>query len=126
MSTFIGLDLTISGNLVSSGKVQVEGEVQGDVRGRDVTVGEKALVSGGIVAEEVTVGGTVQGSIRGQHVKLLSTARFEGDVYYKLLGLMSGAHFEGKSQRVDDPLAPAAKPDMPASAVMPPARPPAP
>ena len=111
MSSFIGLDLTVTGKLVSKGKVQVEGEVQGDVRGLDVVIGEKALVAGGIVAEDVTVGGTVQGSIRGQRVKLLATSRFDGDMYYQSLGLAPGAHFEGRSHRVADPVASAPKSD---------------
>jgi len=38
----IGPDLTINGNLISKGEVQIDGEVQGDIQGTYVVIGEKA------------------------------------------------------------------------------------
>ena len=61
----IGAGLTITGNLESKGEVQVEGEVQGDVHAQYIVIGERARITGALIAEEIVVRGNVQGSIRG-------------------------------------------------------------
>jgi cytoskeletal protein CcmA (bactofilin family) len=101
----IGPELQVTGNLVSRGEVQIEGEINGDVHGSHVLVGENATVTGGIVADEVVVRGHVMGSLRGKRVLLQSTCRVEGDVYHQTLAIEQGAYFEGKSRRTEDPTA---------------------
>ena len=107
----IGSDLTIVGNLVSKGEVHIDGQIQGDLHAMQVTIGEGARITGGIVADEVIVRGAISGSIRGRRVVLQSSSRVEGDVFHQQLGIEQGAYFEGKSRRVDDPLAGVAAPD---------------
>lgn len=101
----IGPELQITGNLVSRGEVQIEGEINGDIHGSHVLVGEKATVTGGIIADEVVVRGHVMGSVRGKRVLLQSTSRVEGDIYHLTLAIEQGAYFEGKSRRTEDPTA---------------------
>jgi cytoskeletal protein CcmA (bactofilin family) len=98
-------DLTIVGNLRTTGDVQVEGTVQGDIRAHLLTVGESANIEGEIVADDVVVTGKVTGRVRGLKVRLTSTARVEGDIIHKTIAIESGAHFEGSVQRAEDPLA---------------------
>lgn len=102
-------DLTILGNVRSSGDIQVEGSVEGDIRAQMLIVGETATVKGEIVADEVVVHGRVIGRLRGLKVRLSSSARCEGDIVHKTIAIESGAHFEGSVQRQDDPLGKAAK-----------------
>lgn len=109
----IGPDLTINGNLVSKGEVQIDGEVQGDIHGTYVVIGEKARITGGIVAEEIVVRGHVMGSVRGKRVMLQSSSHVEGDIYHQALAIEQGAFFEGKSRRSEDPMAGVTKPDIP-------------
>jgi cytoskeletal protein CcmA (bactofilin family) len=108
----IGPDLTINGNLTSKGELQVDGEVQGDITGTSVVIGERARITGILLAEEIVIRGQVMGSVRGMRVSLLSTSRVEGDIYHQALIMEQGAFFEGKSTRSDDPLAepPASQP----------------
>ncbi len=100
----IAADLLISGNLVSKGEVQIDGEVQGDISGTHVVVGERARITGSIIADEVVVRGHVMGSIRGKRVMLQSSCHVEGDVFHQALAIEQGAFFEGKSRRSSDPL----------------------
>ena len=109
--SIIGPDLTIMGNLVSNGEVQVDGEVQGDLHGTHVVIGEKARITGGVNAEEVVVRGHVMGSIRGRKVMLQSSSHVEGDVHHQSLAIEQGAYFEGKSRRSEDPLSGLQRPD---------------
>jgi cytoskeletal protein CcmA (bactofilin family) len=97
-------DLTILGNVKSSGDIQVEGTVEGDVRAQMLIVGETATVKGEVIAEEVIVHGRVVGRLRGLKVRLSASARCEGDIVHKTIAIESGAHFEGSVQRQDDPL----------------------
>mgnify|MGYP001828145477 CR=1 FL=1 len=108
--SIIGPDLTIMGNLISSGEVQVDGEVQGDLHGTHVVVGEKARITGGIMAQEIVVRGHVMGSIRGNKVMLQASSHVEGDVHHQSLAIEQGAYFEGKSRRATDPLADVVRP----------------
>lgn len=108
----IGPDLIVAGNLVSKGEVQIDGEVQGDVHSSYVVVGEKARITGSIIADEVVVRGQVMGSIRSKRVMLQATSHVEGDIHHSALAIEQGAFFEGKSRRSDDPTAGVARPEL--------------
>jgi len=98
-------DLTVTGNLVTSGDIQIEGTVEGDIRAHLLTVGDGATVKGECVADDVVVNGRVVGCVRGLKVRLTASARVEGDIIHKTIAIESGAHFEGSVKREDDPLA---------------------
>lgn len=103
-ASVIGADLSITGNLESKGEVQVEGAVQGDIHAQRIVIGDRARITGALIAEEIVVRGTVEGSIRGNAVTFQSSSRVEGDVFHKSLAIEQGAYFEGKSRRSDDPM----------------------
>lgn len=104
-ASVIGVDLVIHGNLTSKGEVQIEGEVQGDIHATHIVIGERARVTGGIVAEECVIRGHLLGTVRGRRVLLQSSSHVEGDIYHQTMAIEQGAFFEGKSRRTDDPLA---------------------
>ena len=104
VASVLSSDLTIMGNVRSSGDIQVEGTVEGDIRAHTLIVGEGATVKGEVIAEEVVVHGRVVGRLRGLKVRLSQSARCEGDIVHKTIAIESGAHFEGSVQRQDDPL----------------------
>lgn len=97
-------DLTITGNMKTTGDIQVEGTVEGDIRAHLLTVGEGATIRGEIVADDIVINGRVVGRVRGLKVRLTSSARVEGDIIHKTIAIESGAHFEGSVQRQEDPL----------------------
>lgn len=101
----IGEDLTVEGNVISKGEVQLEGEIKGDCHCISLVIGDKALIEGGVVAEDVIVRGRVVGSVRGHRVTLQSSSHVEGDIFHQSLAIEQGAFFEGKSRRSDDPIA---------------------
>jgi len=103
-ASVLSSDLTVTGNIKTSGDIQVEGAVEGDIRAHLLTVGESATIRGEIVADDVVVHGRVVGRVRGLKVRLTSTARVEGDIIHKTIAIESGAHFEGSVQRQEDPL----------------------
>ena len=103
--SIIGEDLTIKGNVTSKGEIQVDGEIEGDIRCGSLLLGDKSKVTGGVAAEDVVVRGHIVGSVRGVRITLQAQSHVEGDIVHQSLAIEQGAYFEGKSRHSDDPLA---------------------
>ncbi|WP_299549267.1 polymer-forming cytoskeletal protein [uncultured Tateyamaria sp.] len=103
-ASLLSADLHVTGNMKTTGDIQVEGTVEGDIRAHLLTIGESATIKGEVVADDVVINGRIVGRVRGLKVRLTSTARVEGDIIHKTIAIESGAHFEGSVQRQDDPL----------------------
>ncbi|WP_020593373.1 bactofilin family protein [Kiloniella laminariae] len=95
-------DLNLVGDLTSSGDLQIDGTVQGDVVCRFATIGEKAVVKGSVKAEEIRVCGMVQGQLNADVISLASTAKVVGDILHKSIEIEAGAHVEGQFRRVSE------------------------
>ena len=102
--SIIGEDLTIRGNVTSKGELQVDGEIEGDIRCSSLLLGDKSHVTGSVAAEDVVVRGHIVGSVRGLRITLKAQSHVEGDIFHHSLAIEQGAYFEGKSHCSDDPL----------------------
>jgi len=102
--SIIGEDLTIKGNVTSKGEVQLDGEIEGEIRCGSLLLGDKGQVMGGVAAEDIVVRGRIIGSIRGLRVTLQAQCHVEGDIFHQGLTIEQGAYFEGKSRHSDKPL----------------------
>ena len=74
-ASVLSSDLTVVGNLKTTGDIQVEGTVEGDIRAHLLTVGETATIRGEIVADDIVVNGRGIGRVGGLNVPLTSTPR---------------------------------------------------
>ena len=99
--TIISSDLRITGNITSEGEVQVDGVVDGDVRGAKVSIGASGHIAGAVSADRILVRGRVNGQIRAQLVTLTRTAQVKGDIYHETLSMESGAKLEGHCRRLN-------------------------
>jgi cytoskeletal protein CcmA (bactofilin family) len=115
-ASVISADLHITGNVKTTGDIQVEGTVEGDIRAHLLTIGETATINGEVMADDVVINGRVVGRVRGLKVRLTATARVEGDIIHKTIAIESGAHFEGSVQRQEDPLTKATRQSKPVAA----------
>lgn len=93
--SLIGAGLTVKGNLESAGEIQVDGDVEGDVRGKNVVIGEGAVVKGSVLGDSVTVAGTIEGRVEAMTVIIQNTARLTGDIIHQSLQIDSGAYVDG-------------------------------
>ena len=100
--SIISADLNIEGNLVSSGEIQVDGNVHGDIRCKVLIVGIKGQVTGEVNAQTVRMHGAIKGTVRAKSVFLASTARMAGDVEHESLAIEPGAYMEGHCKRITD------------------------
>jgi cytoskeletal protein CcmA (bactofilin family) len=87
--------LKITGQLESTENIQIDGEIDGDVRGVHVKVGQHAKVKGSVYGEEVELAGTVEGKIEAKKVLLMSSAHMSGDVIHQDISIQSGAYIAG-------------------------------
>ena len=108
--SIISADLTVNGTLTSTGDIQIDGKVEGDVHSTGLVIGEKALIHGEVLAEDVTIRGRVQGSVRARKVLLCSTCHVEGNILHEAFAVEAGAFFEGNCRHSDNPLAADAAP----------------
>jgi cytoskeletal protein CcmA (bactofilin family) len=98
-TSVIGTDLTILGDritIISKNRLQVDGDVRGNVHGKHVIITEEGSVVGTVCAETIEVRGGVHGSIRAVNVKLQASARVEGDITHQKLAIAEGAEFDGR------------------------------
>ena len=98
----IGNDLRIIGQglkIIGRGILQVDGDIEGDVQGAEVIVGEKGKVTGMVAGQQVVIHGNVYGAVCGKMVALRATSHVEGDVHHMALAIEQGAVFEGRSRR---------------------------
>ena len=94
-TSVISKALKVTGQLESTENIQIDGEVEGDVRGVCVKVGQGAKVKGTVSGEEVELAGTVDGKIEAKKVLLTGTAHMSGDVVHQDIRIESGAFIDG-------------------------------
>ena len=110
--SIISADLKIIGNMHSNGDIQIDGQIDGNVDSKSLTIGESAKVNGTVSCERVRVCGSVSGEIRATSVVLARSARVDGDIVHKTLEIEAGASLQGGVRRLEDsPAAAAPKKD---------------
>ncbi|RFO96219.1 cell shape determination protein CcmA [Rhodoferax lacus] len=92
----------ISGNIVFTDGLRIDGEVNGDIRADDahtslLVISESARVRGTVTADHIIINGTIQGPVFARNMlELQPKARIEGDVHYAALEMHQGALITGQ------------------------------
>ena len=101
--SLIAENVTLRGDVATDGDVHLDGALKGDMRVRELTIGEGGSVEGSVEAESVEIRGKVVGTVTAKSVRLYSTARVEGDITHAQLAIETGAHFAGRSLKFETP-----------------------
>ncbi len=101
--SLIASDVQIDGNVRTSGELQLDGSITGDVSCGGLVMGETGAVKGTISADSVTIRGTVKGEIRARSVRLEKSAIVEGDVVHESLSVEAGAKLTGRFAHSSNP-----------------------
>lgn len=97
----IGSDLTITGDLVSTGDIEIEGRVDGNITCRTLTLGDQPILNSAIAAETVRICGVFEGQVQANKVVLTKSAKVTGDIAHEILEIEPGAVLEGNIRRLD-------------------------
>ncbi len=100
--SIISRGLTVTGDLVSDGEVQVDGRVQGDVQCASLVIGITGEVMGEVRTANLRLHGQLTGQVHADSVFLAATARMIGDVHHQSLAIEPGAFLQGMCRRSDE------------------------
>ncbi|MEQ1695143.1 MAG: polymer-forming cytoskeletal protein [Hyphomicrobiaceae bacterium] len=103
--SIIGSDLVILGDkitVITKTRLVVDGEVRGDINGREVIIGPTGRVTGTVAANAIEVHGHVKGAVKAASVTLHPTAHVDGDIHNQVLKISEGAVFDGRVRRAKD------------------------
>jgi cytoskeletal protein CcmA (bactofilin family) len=115
-TSLIAIGTSIRGDVVFSGRLHVDGTVEGSLHGQGeqavLTLSNNARISGEIAAPHVIINGIVNGDVSAaERLELASGARVDGNVYYKVMEMSAGAQINGKIVHRAEPARQLPKPD---------------
>ena len=106
----LGQTARFTGDITLSENLSVEGTIEGTIkiRGKRLSVSDRALVKGEVHARNVEVRGTIEGDIHGEDVvHLYATASVIGNVHCKRILVDDGAQFDGTLKTLREVVKPA-------------------
>ena len=102
ISTLIGAEARVQGDIEFTGGCLIDGYVKGSVRawkddGATLSISERGCVEGTVIVPHVVLNGTVEGDVAASgRVELGAKARVVGNVRYGLIEMAIGAEVNGK------------------------------
>jgi cytoskeletal protein CcmA (bactofilin family) len=109
IGTLIGKGVNVQGGIDFEGGLHLDGRIGGDVRSdpaptATLTVSETGSIEGAVRVPNVFLKGTVRGDIHAsERLVMSSTARVEGNVYYRVIEMAQGARILGKLVQLGHP-----------------------
>ncbi len=101
-TSIISKGLVLKGNLVSDGLLEVEGKINGNVKGNEITIRETGSVSGKIIANVLNIKGNFEGIIKSQKINISGKATIKGTLEYVALCVEDGASIIGDLKRMEE------------------------
>ena len=95
----LGPDLRITGEITSSGALEVLGEIDGNLTADSLTIGAEGRISGSVNARSVEVKGRLDGKVTSENFDMRASAQVAAEVTYTTLVIESGAQIEGRFLR---------------------------
>ena len=102
IDSLIGGGTTLTGNIVFTGGLRVDGAVVGNVHAQNgeastLVVSEQAKITGEIRVSHLVINGEIEGPVHAtDYLELQPKARVKGDIHYKRLEMHVGATVEGR------------------------------
>jgi len=101
ISTIIGEDTEIHGDIMFSGGLHIDGTVKGNVTAESqayavLTISDKGIIEGEVKVPNIVLNGRVSGDVyASERIELAPKASVTGNVYYNLLEMSMGASVNG-------------------------------
>ena len=108
VDSLIGQQSEVVGDITFGGGLHIDGTIKGNVQtdGDDhatLTLSDRGTIEGEVRVPFIILNGLVKGDVHAfEHVELASSARVEGNVYYRLIEMAMGAEVNGKLVRLAD------------------------
>lgn len=92
----LGADLRITGEITSTGSVEVLGEIEGNITANGLIIGQEGRVKGSVNAHTVEVKGKLDGKVTCETFTLRASSEVKADVTTGGIVIESGARIEGR------------------------------
>lgn len=94
----------LTGNLVSTSDIRVDGEIEGYLCSKSrIVIGEKAVIKGTIVCSQLDFWGTLEGDIYVSDIlSLKSTSSVKGSININKLQIEVGAQLNGECKMISE------------------------
>lgn len=92
----ISEDMTVDGDIKSTGTVLIRGAVNGNVSATKLGVAVDGKIKGQVTAETAELMGSQQGKVAVKHLSIVGSANVSGDVVCDEIIVENGAHISGK------------------------------
>lgn len=105
ITTLIGHETSIIGNIKSDGILRIDGKIDGGIEATgDVILGETSIVNGDIKAINTVIAGELKGNIYcGGTVSVESSGKVFGDIEAYNLRIVEGAVIDGRCSVKKEP-----------------------
>jgi cytoskeletal protein CcmA (bactofilin family) len=98
ISTFIGADASIEGNIEFKGTIRIDGKVKGKIASNSgtVVVGEHAVVNAEVFVNVAVIMGELNGTIEAkERIEVYPPGRVGGDIHAPVISIEPGGVFNG-------------------------------
>ena len=108
VDSLIGQNSQIIGDFRFSGGLHIDGTIKGNVLADEddhamLTLSDRGTIEGEVKVPFIILNGVVKGDVHArEHMELASSARVEGNVFYRLIEMSMGAEVNGKLVRIPE------------------------
>ena len=100
MPSILSKDIAIQGDIKSSGVLEIEGKVNGTIKGNNVVIREGGNVEGKVDVDSITIRGNFTGDIKAKNISIFKKAQIVGNLEYEIsLSVEDGASIDGQFKR---------------------------
>jgi len=96
ISSIIGKGMNFTGNVDFTGKLRLDGSIEGNVKGDHLIMGETGRITGDVDIETFICQGRVQGNIKACNLNVVKGCRIDGNVEAVNLLVEGGASLNGE------------------------------
>ena len=99
--SIVSEDSEFKGNVKTSGEIQIDGLLNGNIKAKQIVVGVNGKVRGNITASFLRICGKIEGEIRAETMEVVSSASVKGNVYKKTISIERGAKIIGNINELE-------------------------
>ena len=92
-------EITIVGNINSTGDLVINGKVDGEISCDSLEIGPNGNVKGNVKAEFCVVSGNIEGKLSARSINITSTGNLNGRLSYGKIAIENGALVEIKLRK---------------------------
>ena len=97
ITSIIGEDMNVVGDINSSNSIRIDGMVSGNVTSQKlIIVGEKAEIKGDLSSKNVIVFGKLTGNVIAGEVQIKKSGTISGDISVQAIEIEMGGKYNGK------------------------------